>query len=78
LVEFILIYVFWVDQPQKWPPGSEAAVPRAIQDNKSYHGLTDQLNVSNGSNSNTIKLFIALGDELHRFSTKKLQIATLK
>jgi hypothetical protein len=63
---------------KKWPPGPETAVPRAIQGNRSYHGLTDQFNISNGSISNIIKLFIALGDELHRFTTKKLQIATPK
>jgi hypothetical protein len=27
------------------PPGREAAVPRAIQGNKSYHRLADQFNV---------------------------------
>jgi hypothetical protein len=26
---------------KKWPPGPEAAVSRAIQGNRSYHGLTD-------------------------------------
>jgi hypothetical protein len=62
---------------KKWPPGPEAAVPRAIQGNRSYHhGLADKFNVSNGSISNIMKLFIALGGELHRFATKKLQIAT--
>jgi hypothetical protein len=54
---------------QKWPPGPEAAVPRDIQGNRSYHGLTDQFNVSNGSISNIMKLFIALSGELHRFAT---------
>jgi hypothetical protein len=63
---------------KKWPPGLEAAVPRAIEGNRSYHGLTDQFDVSNGSISNIMKLFIALGGELHRFATKKLQIATPK
>jgi hypothetical protein len=63
---------------KKWPPGPKAAVPRPIQDNKAYHGLTDQFNVSNASISNKMKLFIALGGELHRFTTKKLQIATAK
>jgi hypothetical protein len=51
---------------KKWQPGPEAAVTRAIQGNRSYHGLTDQFNVSNGSISNIMKLFIALSDELHR------------
>jgi hypothetical protein len=63
---------------KKWPPGPEAAVPRAIQSNRSYHGLTDQFNVSNGSNLNVIKLFIASGGVIHRFAKKKLQTATLK
>jgi hypothetical protein len=63
---------------KKWPLGPEAAVPRAIQGNRSYHALTDQFNVSNGAISNIMKLFIALGDELHRFATKKFQIATPK
>jgi hypothetical protein len=61
---------------KKWPPRPEAAVPRAIQGNRSYHGLTDQFNVSNGSISNIMMLFLALGGELHRFATKKLQFAT--
>jgi hypothetical protein len=63
---------------QKWPPGGEAAGPRAIQGNRSYHGITDQFNVSNGSISNVMKLFIASGGEIHRFTTKKFQIATPK
>jgi hypothetical protein len=63
---------------KKWPPGPEAAVPRAILGNRSYYGHTDQFNVSNGSISNIMKLFIASGGELHRFATKKLQIATPK
>jgi hypothetical protein len=63
---------------KKWPPGPEAAVPRAIQGNRSNHGHTDQFNVKNGSISNVMRLFIALGGELHRFATKKLQIATPK
>jgi hypothetical protein len=63
---------------KKWPPGPEAAISGAIQGNMSYHGLTDQFNVSNGSISNVMKLFIALGDVIHRFETKKLQIATPK
>jgi hypothetical protein len=63
---------------KKWPPGPEAAVSRAIPGNRSYHGHTDQFNVSNGSISNIMKLFIALVGELHRFATKKLQIATPK
>jgi hypothetical protein len=63
---------------KKWSPEPEAAVPRAIQGNRSYHGLTDQFDVSNGSISNVMKLFIALGDVIHRFATKKLQIATPK
>jgi hypothetical protein len=44
---------------KKWPPEPDAAIPRAIQGNRSYHGLTDQFNVSNGSISNIMKLFIA-------------------
>jgi hypothetical protein len=44
----------------------------------SYHGITDQFNVSNGSISNVMKLFIALSGVMHRFATKKLQIATPK
>jgi hypothetical protein len=63
---------------KKWPPGPETAVPRAIQGNRSYHGLTDQFNVSYGSISNVMKLFIALGGVIHRFTKKKLQIATSK
>jgi hypothetical protein len=63
---------------KKWPPGPEAAVPRAIQGNRSYHGLTDQFNVSNGSISNVMKRFIASSGVLHRFTKKKLQIATTK
>jgi hypothetical protein len=63
---------------KKWPPGPEAAVPRAIQGNRSYHGLTDQFDVANGSISSVMKLFIALGVMIHRFATKKLQIATPK
>jgi hypothetical protein len=50
---------------KKWPPGPEAVVPRAIQGNRSYHGLTGQFNVSNGSDSSIMKLFLALGGELH-------------
>jgi hypothetical protein len=63
---------------KKWPPGPEAAVPRAVQGNRFYHGLTDQFDVSNGSISNVMKLFIALSDVIHRFAMKKLQIATPK
>jgi hypothetical protein len=63
---------------KKWQPGPEAAAPRAIQGNRSYHGLTEQFNVSNGSISNKMKLFIALGGGLHRFATEKLQIVTPK
>jgi hypothetical protein len=63
---------------KKWPPGPEAAVPRAIQGNKSYYMLTDQFNVSNGSISNVMKLFIASGGVIHRFTKKKFQIATPK
>jgi hypothetical protein len=63
---------------KKSPPGSEAAVSRAIQGNRSYHGLSDQFNVSNGSISNIMKLFKALSGELQRFATKKLQFATPK
>jgi hypothetical protein len=64
--------------PKKWPPGPDTAVPRAIQGNRYYHGPTDQFNVSNGSISNIMKLFIALGGEVYRFATKKLQIASPK
>jgi hypothetical protein len=63
---------------KKWPPGPEAAVSRAIQGDKSFHWLTDQFNVSNRSISNIMKLFVALGGELHRFATKKLQITSPK
>jgi hypothetical protein len=63
---------------KNWPPGPEEAIPRAIQGNRSYHGITDQFNVSNGSVSNVIKLFTALSGVQHRFTTKKLQIATPK
>jgi hypothetical protein len=63
---------------KKWPPGPEAAILMAIQGNRSYHGITDQSNVSNGSISNIMELFKALGGELHQFATKKLQIATPK
>jgi hypothetical protein len=55
---------------RKWPPGIEAAIPRVIQSNRSYHGITDQFNVSNGSILNVIKLFIASGSVMHRFTTK--------
>jgi aromatic ring-opening dioxygenase catalytic subunit (LigB family) len=60
------------------PPGPEAAIPRAIQGDRSYHGITDQFNVSNGSISNVMKLFIASGGVIHRFTKKKLQTATQK
>jgi hypothetical protein len=63
---------------RKWPSGIEAAIPWVIQSNRSYHGITDQFNVSNGSISNAMKLFTALGGVQHRFTTKKLQIATPK
>jgi hypothetical protein len=63
---------------KKWPPGPEAAIPRAIQGNRSYHGITDTFNVSNGSISNVMKLLIASGGVIHRFTKKKLQIATPK
>jgi hypothetical protein len=63
---------------KKLPPGPEATVSRAIQGNRFYHGITDQFNVSNGSISNVMNLFIALGDVIHQFATKKLQIATPK
>jgi hypothetical protein len=63
---------------KKCPPGSEAAIPRAIQGNRSNHGFTDQFNVSNSSILNLMKLFIALGGVMHRFTTKKPQIATPK
>jgi hypothetical protein len=46
---------------RKWLPRIEAAIPRIIQSNTSYHGITDQLNDSNGSISNVMKLFIASG-----------------
>jgi hypothetical protein len=57
---------------KKWPPGPETA---AIHGNRSYHGLTDQFNFSNGSILNVMKLFIASGGVTHRFTKKKLQIA---
>jgi hypothetical protein len=60
---------------KKRPPVPEAAVPRAIKGNRSYHGLTDQFNVSNGSIPNVMKLFIASGGVIHRFTKKKLQTA---
>jgi hypothetical protein len=60
---------------RKWPPGIETVIPRVIQSNRSYHGITDQFNVLNGSISNVMKLFIASGGVMHRFATKKLQIA---
>jgi hypothetical protein len=63
---------------KKWPTGPEAAIPRAIQGNRSYHGITGQFNVSNGQISNAMKFFIALGGVIHRFTTKKFQIATPK
>jgi hypothetical protein len=63
---------------KKWPPGPEATISGAIQGNRSHHGITDQFNVSNGSISNVMKLFIALGNVIHRFATEKLQIATPK
>jgi hypothetical protein len=63
---------------KKLPPGPEASVLRTIQGNRSYHGLTDQFNVSNGSISNVMKFFIASGGVIHRFTKKKLQIATPK
>jgi hypothetical protein len=63
---------------KKWPPGPEAAIPRPIQGNRPFHGITDQFNVSNGSISNEMKLFIALSGVIHRFTKKKLQIATPK
>jgi hypothetical protein len=78
LVDFYLLKSSELTSRKKWPPGPETVVPRAIQGNRSYHGLTDQFNVPNGSISNVMKLFIALGGELHRFATKKLQIATPK
>jgi hypothetical protein len=62
---------------KKRPPGPEAAVPRAIQGTR-YQGLTDQFNVSNGTISNVLKLYIASGGVKHRFIKKKLQIATQK
>jgi hypothetical protein len=61
---------------KKWSPGPETVISGAIQANRSYHGLTDQFDVSNGSIPDVMKLFIALGDVIHRFATKKLQIAT--
>jgi hypothetical protein len=63
---------------KKWPPGPEAAVLIAIQGNRSYHVLTDQFSVSNGSISNVMKLFIASSGVIHRFTKQKLQIATPK
>jgi hypothetical protein len=61
---------------KKWPPGPEAAIPRAIQGNRSYHGITAQFNVSNRLISNVMKLFIASGGVIHRFTEKKRQITT--
>jgi hypothetical protein len=55
---------------KKWPPGPEVAVPRAIQGNRSYHGLTDQLNASNGSISNVMKFFIASGGDTPIYKDK--------
>jgi hypothetical protein len=78
LVKLIFIKSPELNSRKKWPPGPESAVPRAIQGNRSYHGLTDQFDVSNESISNVMKLFIALSDMIHRFATKKLQIATPK
>jgi aromatic ring-opening dioxygenase catalytic subunit (LigB family) len=63
---------------RKWPPGIEAAIPRVIQSIRSYHGITDQFNVSNESFSNVMKLFIASGGVMHRLTTKKSQITTQK
>jgi hypothetical protein len=63
---------------KKWQPGPEASVLRTIQGNRSYHGLTDQFNVSNGSISNVVKFFIASGKKEEERKKKKLQIATLK
>jgi hypothetical protein len=63
---------------KKRPPRSEPVISRAIHGNRSYHGLTDQFNVSNGSISNVMKLFIASGVVIHRFTKKKLQIAIPK
>jgi hypothetical protein len=55
-VFWLNLYLFkFSDQPQKWPPGPEAAIPRAIQGNRAYHGITGQFNVSNGSISNVMK-----------------------
>jgi hypothetical protein len=56
---------------RKWPSGIKAAIPRVIQSNRSYHGITDQFNVSNGSILNVMKLFIASGGVMYRFTTKK-------
>jgi hypothetical protein len=77
----VVLYLFKTPElisRKKWPPRPEAAVPRAIQGTRSYHGLADLFNVSNESISNIMKLFLALGGELHRFATKKLQISTPK
>jgi hypothetical protein len=63
---------------KKWSPGPETAVSRAIQGNRSYHGLTDQFNVSNGSISSEMKLFIPSDGVIHRCTKQKLQIATPK
>jgi hypothetical protein len=63
---------------KNWPLEPEAVVLRTVQGDRSYHGLTDQFNVSNGSISNVMKLFIASGGVIHRFTTKKLQIVTPK
>jgi hypothetical protein len=63
---------------KKWPSKLEAAILRAIQGNRSYHGLTDQFNVSNGSISDEMKLFIASGGVMHRFANEKTPDRNLK
>jgi hypothetical protein len=50
LIEFI--FIMSPELISRWPPLTETAIPRVIQGKRSYHGLTDQFNVSNGSISN--------------------------
>jgi hypothetical protein len=71
LVEFILLKPLELISRKKWQPGPKAAIPKAIMANKSYHGITDQSNGSNGSISNVMKLFIASGGVIHRFTNGK-------
>jgi hypothetical protein len=77
-VELIFIKSSELISRKKWPPGPEAAISGTIHGNRSYHKITDQFNISNGSISNLMKLFIALSGVIHQFTKKKLQIATPK